>query len=87
MEKNYVPTTVDQSKLDLLLADAPELSDENKTKVILIINIEKVDRLLGSKPMSPKSFFNLYDTPIEYLKETQYNLQAMLNEKRYYENF
>jgi len=83
MIHSFIPTTVGPSKLDLLLADAPELSDESKTKVIILMDIDRISKLTTGKPMSPKAFYDGYDCPLEYLERVQHDLQVSLNTAEY----
>lgn len=76
-------THVGPSKLDLVLAEAANLSDENKTKVIIITDLNRIMVLLGGKPMGPKTFDQAYDSPIEYLEKVQHDFQVELNTKLY----
>lgn len=83
MIHSFIPTTVGPSKLDLLLADAPELSDESKTKVIILTDISRLGKLLSGNPIPPKAFYAAYDAPIEYLEKVQHDLQVELNTLQY----
>lgn len=77
-------THVGPSKLDLLLAEAPELSDESKTKVIVIIDIIRLGTLMGAKPIKPREFYALYDADLHNLEATQHNLQVEWNTIEYH---
>lgn len=78
-------TTVGPSKLDLLLADVhPQpLSDENNTKVIMIIDINRLTKLLSNTVMNPKQFYEAYESSIEMLSCIQHNLQVDYNTQQY----
>lgn len=83
MIHTFVPTHVGPSKLDLLLADAPPMTEENKEKVILIIDIARLGKLLGGPPMTPKVFYSAYDCPLHVLQHHQHDLQIEWNTKSY----
>jgi hypothetical protein len=80
---NYVPTSVGPSKLDQVIACCPELSDESKTKVILIEDIARLYKLLGGPPLSPANFYALYEMPESMLSAIQHNAQIEWNTKQY----
>lgn len=83
MENIFISHSVGPSKLDLLLAEAPDLSDESKEKVILIIDIVRLAKLLGGPPPKPKEFYDLYDSPLYHLQQHQHDLQVAWNTKEY----
>lgn len=83
MEKIFITHSVGPSKLDLLLADAPDLSEESKEKVILIIDIVRLAKLLGGPPPKPHEFYALYDSPLYHLQQHQHDLQVAWNTKQY----
>jgi len=80
---NYVPTEVGPSRLEEILACAPDMTDENKQRVCIITDIAKIGRLLGNPPMSTHNFYTLYDMPIPILEAVQHNAQVELNTYEY----
>lgn len=80
---NYVPTSVGPSKLDQILAEAPDMTDENKQRVCIIQDIAKIGRLLGNPPMTTHNFYTLYEMPILILETIQHNAQVELNTYEY----
>lgn len=80
---NYVPTTVEPSKLDQVLAYCPELSDENKEKVILITDIARLGKLLGNPPLRPSNYYILYEMSLPILEAIQHNIQIEWNTVNY----
>lgn len=80
---NYVPTEVGPSKLDQILAEAPEMTDENKERVCIITDIARIGKLMGVKPMSAHNFYALYDMPMPVLEAVQHHAQVELNTWEY----
>ena len=79
-----VPNYIGPSKLDLFLADAPELSDEKKEKVGVIQDINRLGLLLGGKPMGVAAFYDAYDNvPLHQLQVVQCDLQVAWNTIQY----
>lgn len=83
MEKFFVPTHVGPSKLDLLLADAVELDDAQKEKVILLTDIGRLAKLLYTHQLTPKEFYDFYDRPLDELQQYQHDLQTTYNTELY----
>lgn len=83
MIHTFVPSNVGPSKLDLILADAPPMTDENKEKVILITDLNRIGKLLSGKTMTPQQFYEAYDSPIDVLQHHQHDLQIAWNSKQY----
>jgi ribosomal protein S19E (S16A) len=82
MKKNvigYVPISIGPTKLELALAQAPELNDESNTKVCIIQDIVKIAKTLGVKPPAPEQFDWLYDQSISMLEAIQHSGQVELN--------
>jgi hypothetical protein len=80
---NYVPTNVGPSRLEEILAGAPEMTDEDKQRVCIITDIAKIGKLLGNPPMTTHNFYTLYDMPIAILEAVQHNAQVELNTYEY----
>ena len=78
-----VPTHVGPSKLEVTLSYCKELDDENKQRVILITDINKLIKLLGGKPIAPELFYVMYDYPIYTLEMLQYHHQVAWNTEQY----
>ena len=81
--KNYVPTSVGPSRLEEILACAPDMTDENKEKVCIITDISKIGTLLGNPPMSTLNFYTMYEMPLPILEAVQHAAQAELNTFEY----
>lgn len=56
----------------------PELSDRNKMKVFMIIDIQKAQKLLGIPPITPVAFDYLYDLDIDELGRIMSDLQRLV---------
>lgn len=82
MIHTFVPTHVGPSKLDLLLANAPELSDENKEKVTIITDLIRLYKLMGFT-VTPAGFYNWYEQPLYQLQSSQHDLQIHWNTLQY----
>jgi len=80
---NYVPTHVEPSKLDQVLAYCNNLSDEDKEKVCIIQDIAKIGRALGNPKMTTENFELLFEMPIVVLEHVQHAAQAELNTYEY----
>lgn len=80
---NYVSTSAGPSRLEEILADAPDMTDENKQRVCIIQDIAKIGRLLGNPPMTTHNFYTLYEMPIPILEAVQHNAQVELNTYEY----
>jgi hypothetical protein len=80
---NYVPTSVGPSRLEEILACAPDMTDENKEKVCIITDIARLGKLLKHPEITPKNFYTLYETPIQVLEAIQHNFQVELNTNLY----
>jgi hypothetical protein len=83
MITHYVPTTVGPSKLDLILADAPQLSDEKMLKVILITDINRLGKLITGKTLTPKDFYRAYELSVSELEQHQHDIQIGYNTIQY----
>lgn len=83
----YVPTSVGPTKLELFLAEAPELTDEEKEKVILITDIVRLAKLLGDKAPTTEEFYHMYDQPKYLLEARQHNMQIEWNTKQYHSTY
>jgi hypothetical protein len=79
----FVPTHVGPSKLDQVIASCPELSDESKTKVIILTDIARLHKLLGYPPLDPHNFYKLYEMHEGFLSALQHNYQIEWNTKQY----
>lgn len=82
MDNLLIPTHVGPSKLDLLLADAPDLSDESKEKVIIIIDIIRLYKLMRVR-VTPKGFYTYYDLNLRDLSQVQHDVTVMYNTWNY----
>lgn len=80
---NYVPTSVGPSRLEEILACAPDMTDENKEKVCIITDIARLGKLLKHPEISVRNFYTLYETPTQVLEAIQHNFQAELNTHLY----
>lgn len=83
MIHTFVPAHVGPSKLDLLLTQLPDICDESKTKVAMLIDINRLTKLMHGKIMSPKAFYEAYDKSVEFLEMIQHNLQVEYNTNQY----
>lgn len=82
MEKIFVSHSVGPSKLDLLLAEAPQLTDIGREKVCLIIDIAKCRKLLGQKALTGRQFTILYDSTRMELQQWLGNLELAVEQHR-----
>jgi len=80
---NYVPTLVGPSRLEEILACAPDMTDENKERVCIITDIARIGKLLGNPPMSPYNFYTLYDMAMPVLEAVQHHAQVEWNTYEY----
>lgn len=80
---NYVPTNVGPSRLEEILAGAPEMTDENKEKVSIIQDIAKLGKLLCYKNMTAEHFYSIYEMPVTVLEGVQIEMQAEWNTVQY----
>ena len=80
---NYVPTSVGPSRLEEILACAPDMTDENKEKVCIITDIARLNKLLQHPEISVVSFYTLYESPLGLLEAIQHILQAEWNTHLY----
>ena len=84
---NYVPTDVGPTKLDEILAECPELSDESKEKLCIIQDIIKIAKALDKAPPTPWEFYYMYELSIPMLESLQHASQVSLNTERYHGRF
>jgi ribosomal protein L7Ae-like RNA K-turn-binding protein len=82
---HYVPTHVGPSRLEQALAEAPELSDESKTKVCIIEDMARLGKLMEYQPIDPETFDKLYDMSLGMLEACQHNMQIKWNTRQYHE--
>lgn len=82
MENIFITHSVGPSKLDLLLADAPDLSEESKENVTIIIDLIRLYKLMGFT-VTPRGFYKWYDEPLHQLQMMQHNLQIEWNTIQY----
>ena len=80
---NYVPTSVGPSRLEEILACAPDMTDENKERVCIITDIARIGKLLGNKPMSAHNFYTMYEMPLPILEAVQHHAQVEWNTYEY----
>ena len=80
---NYVPTSVGPSRLEEILACAPDMTDQNKEKVCIITDIARLNKLLKHPEISVESFYILYDAPAGLLEAIQHTLQVEWNTNLY----
>lgn len=80
----YVPTSVGPSKLELFLAEAPELTDEEKEKVILITDIARLGKLLGYGLPTVDEFYYMFSLSKYMLEAKQHNTQIEWNTKQHH---
>lgn len=83
----YVPTSVGPSKLELFLAQAPDLTEEEKEKVIIITDIARLGKLLGYGIPTTEEFYYLFDLPKYMLEARQHNAQIDWNTKQYHASY
>lgn len=79
-------TIIGPSKLDLLLAELhPQpLSSEKRTKVCLLTDINRLNKLLNNgKTISPSWFYQAYELSVECLESLQHNMQVEYNTIQY----
>lgn len=81
---HYGLTSVGPSKLELFLAQAPELTDEQKEKVVIITDIVKLATLLGYDIPTTEEFYRMYSLTKLMLEAKQYNLQIEWNTRKHH---
>ena len=79
-------TDTKSADLQLFLEKLPDLTDEQKTKVIIITDIVKIRTLLGYPPPTPFEFDFMYDLSIFMLEAKQYNAEIEWNIKRHHQD-
>lgn len=76
-------TLTESNKLNDILMNSIELSDENKEKVCIIEDIFKLSTLINNKVNNSEIFYTLYEFSTKTLEEIQYGLQINYNTLQY----
>lgn len=79
---SYVPRH-SFTKLEVLLSECRNLTDEEMQKVCIITDMAKIWKALERQAFTVEQFEYLYDLPLYLLEAKQYDAQIALNTKIY----